>query len=116
MIQQSALKLLLRPKAGLWQDLRQFARIHSGFSIVIKHVPTDDGALIRTFDVVLSQTFGSGEIALSVDKNNLTTTEFPTIPTTLPVDTVYSGLTAGYTFAPGETSKTFRVIVNCLQA
>ncbi len=67
--------------------------------------------MIRTFDAVLSQTFGSGEIALSVDKNNLTTTEFPTFPTTLPVDTVYSGLPAGYTFAPGETSKTFRVTV-----
>ena len=108
-------EITLSGKSG---TLERFATIRpnpyvapSGFSIVIKHVSSDDGALIRTFDVVLSQTFGSGEIALRVDKNDLTTTEYPTFPTTLPADTVYSGLPAGYTFAPGETSKTFRVTV-----
>ena len=88
----------------------------SGFSIAITHVSTDTGALTRTYDVVLSQTSGTGEFALKVDRNNLSTTEFPFIPSSISLGTDFSGLPATYAFPAGESTKTFRLTVTLPQS
>lgn len=83
----------------------------SGFAIAIAPVAgQSNGSRTREFDVTLSQTTGSGDVFLNVDRSNLSGGTV-LIPLELPRAATVTGLPNSVTLPTGATSRTFRLTV-----
>ncbi len=84
----------------------------SGFSIAIAPVAGQSSASrTRLFDVTLSQTSGSGDVSLDVDRTDRSGDAGGVLGLELPSGATVTGLPNSATLAAGETGKTFRLTV-----